>query len=143
MIRSVPCSWTGRRDLSHPSPHTCCTEQGRCWLFHAQATPKCQGHLPPLQQPHSGKRSLHAAATPLLATKGPGCPPLLCCLWAFSLAHSWGPGMLSTSETSAYPPLKGAARPGSWMPHVYLFPEDKALRMRWSLSSHNLFSSFF
>lgn len=57
--------------------------------------------------------------------------------------QSWvTPGMPSTSETSAYPPVKGAAQPGSWMPHVYLFPEDKALRMRWPLSSHNLFSFF-
>ena len=43
MIRSVPCSWTGRRDLSHPSPHTCCAEQGRSWLFHVQATPQMSG----------------------------------------------------------------------------------------------------
>lgn len=65
--------------------------------------------------------------------------------------QSWvTPGMPSTSKTSAYPPVKGAAQPGSWMPravfkdlHVYPFPEDKALCIRWPLSSHNLFSSFF
>lgn len=79
-----------RRDLSHPS-HICCTERGCCWLIRAQATPKCQGHLPPLQGPHSGKRSLHAAATPLLATKGPGCPPLLCFLGGLQPRPQPGP----------------------------------------------------